>query len=202
MRLILVRHGETDSNRRGLALGRSDVALTDEGRRQAAQVAASLSRDPLAAIYASPLLRTIETANPIAAVHGLSVQVEPRLIEMDVGELEGLSFSELRELHPGLLRTWAGPDGPQTPMPGGERLMDVQTRAVEVAQSLCEKHGEDAICVVTHNFVILSLLAHALGVDLAGFRRLRHALGGITTLEMRPELCRVITLNDTCHLHA
>jgi probable phosphoglycerate mutase len=143
----------------------------------------------------------MQTADPIAVMHGLSVHVEPRLIEMDIGELEGFSFADLRQRHPELLWTWAGPDGPQTAMPGGERLKDVQTRAVEAVQSLREKHSEHAICAVTHNFVILSLLAHALGIDLAGFRRLRHALGGITTLEIGPEESRLITLNDTCHLN-
>ena len=86
-------------------------------------------------------------------------------------------------------------------MPGGERLLDVQQRATEAIRSLAARHEEGAVCVVTHNFVILSLLTDVLNIDLAGFRRLRHAVGAITSLELRPgRRTRVIRLNDTCHL--
>jgi phosphoserine phosphatase len=202
LRLFLVRHGETESNRQGLALGRADVPLNDLGRRQAGQLAAALADESLAAVYASPLQRTLDTARPIAAAHDLTVAIEPAFIEMDVGEVEGLTFSELRERYPQLLETWASAEGPQSPMPGGERLVDVQQRATRAVQSLAERHAEGAICVVTHNFVILSLLADVLAIDLAGFRRLRHAVGAITTLELRAgRPARVLRLNDTCHLN-
>jgi 2,3-bisphosphoglycerate-dependent phosphoglycerate mutase len=201
LRLFLVRHGETESNRQGLALGRADVPLNDLGRKQAGQLAAALADEPLLAIYASPLQRTIDTARAIATAHNLSVSIEPAFIEMDVGEVEGLTFSELRERYPQLLETWVSAQGPQSAMPGGERLLDVQQRATKAVQSLATRHPEGAVCVVTHNFVILSLLADALAIDLAGFRRLRHAVGAITTLELRPgRHVRVLRLNDTCHL--
>ena len=202
LRLFLVRHGETESNRRGLALGRADVPLNDLGRKQASRLAAALANEPLLAVYASPLQRTLDTAKPIAAAHDLTVSIEPAFIEMDVGEVEGLTFAELRERYPQLLETWASAQGPQSAMPGGERLLDVQQRATEAVRSLAERHAGGAVCVVTHNFVILSLLADVLAIDLAGFRRLRHAVGAITTLELRSgRHARVIRLNDTCHLN-
>ena len=203
LRLFLVRHGETESNRQGLALGRADVPLNDLGREQAAQVAAALADEPLLAVYASPLQRTVDTAKPVAAAHDLPVSIEPAFIEMDVGEVEGLTFTELRERYPQLLETWASADGPQSAMPGGERLLDVQLRATEAVRALAARHAEGAVCVVTHNFVILSLLADVLAIDLASFRRLRHAVGAITTLELRHgRHTRVLRLNDTCHLSA
>ena len=201
LRLFLVRHGETESNRQGLALGRADVSLNDLGRKQAGQLAATLADEPLLAVYASPLHRTIDTARPIAAAHDLTVAIEPAFIEMDVGEVEGLSFAALRERYPQLLETWGSAEGPQSPMPGGERLLDVQERATRAVQSLATRHAGGDVCVVTHNFVILSLIADALAIDLAGFRRLRHAVGAITTLELRAgRPTRVLRLNDTCHL--
>ena len=203
LRLFLVRHGETESNRQGLALGRADVPLNDLGRKQAGQLASAFADEPLLAVYSSPLQRTIDTARPIAAAHDLTVAIEPAFIEMDVGEVEGLTFSELRERYPQLLETWGSAQGPQSPMPGGERLLDVQQRAIRAVQSLATRHADGDVCVVTHNFVILSLLADALAIDLAGFRRLRHAVGAITTLELRAgRPARVLRLNDTCHLRA
>jgi len=201
VRLFLVRHGETESNRQGLALGRADVPLNDRGRKQVGQVAAALVAEPLLAVYASPLQRTVDTATPIAAAHDLPVSIEPAFIEMDVGEVEGLTFAELRERYPGLLEKWASADGPLSAMPGGERLLDVQQRATEAVRSLAARHADGAACVVTHNFVILSLLADALAIDLNSFRRLRHAVGAITMLELRQgRHTRVLRLNDTCHL--
>jgi len=201
LRLVLVRHGETESNRQGLALGRADVPLNDLGRKQAGRVAAALSAAPLLAVYASPLQRTVDTAMPIAAAHDLPVTIEPAFIEMDVGEVEGLTFAELRERYPALLEKWASADGPLRAMPGGERLLDVQQRATEAVRAISDRHADGAVCVVSHNFVILSLLADALALDLASFRRLRHAVGAITTLELRAgRQPRVLRLNDTCHL--
>jgi broad specificity phosphatase PhoE len=201
LRLFLVRHGETESNRKGLTLGRQDVPLNDLGRKQADRIAVALSDEPLLAVYASPLQRTIDTAKPIADVHGLPVTIEPAFTEMDIGEVEGLTFAELRERYPRLLETWVSAEGPQSPMPGGERLLDVQERAIGAVCSIAADHAEGAVCIVTHNFVILSLLTDVLGIDPAGFRRLRHAVGAITTLETHPGLrTRVLRLNDTCHL--
>ena len=200
MKLFLVRHGETEPNRQGFALGRADVPLTVVGRRQARLLGEALAAEPLAAVYASPLRRAVDTAEAIAVKHGLPVQIEPGLIEMDIGEAEGLTFTELRERFPELLHNWGGPDGPTFLMPGGERLVDVQERAWATVQSLVKRHQDDTVCAVTHNFVILSVLAAALGVDLANFRRLRHSVAAIAVIDFRPDRTRVLRMNDTCHL--
>ncbi len=202
MRLLLVRHGETESNRLGLALGRADVPLNERGRWQAQRLAAALAAAPLAAVYSSPLSRARDTARPIAAEHSLHVQVDEGLTEMDIGEAEGLTFTEVRSRFPGLLEAWVGAGGPSQAMPGGERLVDVQARAWETVQAIAARHPEEAACVVTHNFVILSILTTVLGIDLANFRRLRHSVGAISVLDLRPDRARLVTLNDTCHLDA
>src|SRR5438876_10986591 len=111
MRLLLVRHGETESNRQGFALGRADVPLNETGRKQAACLAKALASEPLAAIYASPLIRAADTAKAIAVEHGVDAQIESGLIEMDVGDVEGLTFAVVRERYPALAQNWGGPDG-------------------------------------------------------------------------------------------
>jgi len=138
--LYLVRHGETDHNRNSLALGRADVPLNDRGTSQAARLGHALATEPISAIYSSPLVRAIRTAEAVATHRGLKVQVRPSLVEMDIGEADGLTFPEVRERFPGLLETWVTADGPQQPMPGGERLVDVQKRAWDCVQSLASPH--------------------------------------------------------------
>jgi len=198
--VFLVRHGETEYNRRGLALGRADAPLNETGRRQAECLREALAQVPLTAVYASPLVRTRDTAARIAEVHGLEVQVEDRLIEMDIGEVEGLTFSEIRERFPVVAKNWAQPTGPTFQMPGGERLIDVQNRAVDAIEALAARHQNETFCVVTHNFVILSFVASVLGIELAQFRRLRHGVAAIAEVDVRPGRSRVVRLNDTCHL--
>ena len=200
MRLFLVRHGETESNRLGLALGRDDVPLNERGAWQAERLGRALTSEPLAAVYSSPLRRALDTARAVAEPHGLGVQIEERLIEMDIGEAEGLTFAEVRSRYPDLLQAWAGEEGPSRAMPGGERLLDVQERAWPAVNDLAVRHGEEVVAAVTHNFVILSILARVLGIELAQFRRLRHSVGAVSVLDFRPKRVMVVRLNDTCHL--
>jgi len=200
VRLFLVRHGETESNRLGLALGRSDVPLNERGVLQSERLGEALSGEPLAAVYASPLRRTLETARAVAGPHGLEVTVEERLIEMEIGELDGLTFAEVRTRYPGLLEEWVSGPGPNMPMPGGERLVDVQERAWSTVTELAARHAEEAVAAVTHNFVILSLLTKVLGMELSQFRRLQHAVAAVSVVDFTPGRTLVVRMNDTCHL--
>ena len=200
MRLYLVRHGETESNRRGLALGQDDVPLNEHGLWQAKRVGRALASEPLVAVYSSPLRRAQDTAQAVAGHHGREVQVEERLIEMDVGEVEGLPFDEVRKRYPDLLEKWVSGSGPTQTMPGGERLVDVQERAWALVNELAARHGDEVIAAVSHNFVILSLNARALGIELAQFRRLRHSVAAVSVLDFSPKRVKVVRLNDTCHL--
>jgi broad specificity phosphatase PhoE len=202
MRLILIRHGETESNRERLALGREDVPLNERGCRQAAAVTASLAGVPVAAVYASPLRRAVETARPLAEARGLEVQVDDDLIEMAVGDLEGLSPREMFERYGDFLGKWFSTQAGSLRMPGGESLQDVQDRAWAAIERLRERHPEETVVVVTHNFTIHAILCRVLGLPLASFRRLRHDLAAKAVLELRDERAIVISLNDTCHLEA
>lgn len=200
MLIYLVRHGETESNRLGVALGRADVPLNEHGLWQAGRLGEALSGVSFGAIYCSPLARAKQTAEAIAEHHDMPPVVEPGLVEMDIGEADQLPFTELRVRFPGLLEAWAGADGPQQPMPGGERLVDVQERAWKALMCLAEMHQDGTVCAVTHNFVILTALATALGVDLAHFRRLRHGIASVSLLEVKGERVRIRRMNDACHL--
>jgi broad specificity phosphatase PhoE len=202
MRLILARHGETESNKERLALGREDVALNDKGRRQAEALARSLDGMPIAAVYSSPLLRALETARAIAKLHGLEVQVEDGLTEMDIGEMEGLTMQELQEQHGDFVRRWFTAEAATVPMPGGESLQQVQDRAWASVQSLRERHPEETVLAVSHNFTIHTIACRALRLPLAEFRQFRFDLGAKAVLDVGEHRAVVVDLNDTCHLSA
>jgi broad specificity phosphatase PhoE len=201
MRLILVRHGETEHNRDGLTLGRADVPLNDRGRAQAMALATSFARPP-AAIYTSPLVRASDTASAIGAATGVAVVTEPDLIEMDVGEMEHLTGTELRERYPEFLRLWLSGDAADARMPGGETLRDVQTRAWAAIDRMRSERPDGEVVGVTHNFVILAVVCRALNLPLSEFRRLRHGLASRTVIDIRDGGATLLQLNDNAHLLA
>ena len=202
MKLILIRHGETEHNRTGVTLGRADVPLNERGRLQARAVTASFSRAPTA-IYTSPLTRAHETATAIARGSGHMVAVEESLIEMDVGEMEHLGHADLRARYPDFLREWMTAPA-DARMPGGETLREVQDRAWQAIERLRTVHVDsaDGVVAVSHNFVILTIACRALGLPLADFRRLKTTVGGKTVLDMTGSKPTLISWNDTSHLRA
>lgn len=205
MRLILIRHGQTDHNRNRITLGRADVPLNEHGRRQARAIAASLRMRP-EALYSSPLERCRETAEAIAQATGTPVTIDDGLIEMDVGEMEHLTGEELRSRYPEFLRAWrAGDDAVDVAdarMPGGETLHEVQARAWRRVEAMRAAHPGGTVAVVTHNFVIRTLLCRALNVPLAEFRRFEHGVAAISAVEFGERGPIVRRLNDISHLAA
>ena len=200
MNLILVRHGETEANRRGLIQGVSAAPLNDLGLAQAEAAARAVASETPFALYASPLLRAAQTADAIARRAGVQAETEAGLIEMNVGEFEGLSGRELRERFPDVMRRW-DENAFETTLPGGESLADVQERAWLTVQALAERHEPDDTAVAaTHNFTIQMIVCAALDMPPNGFRRLRIALGSITRLDADARGISLVSLNETLHL--
>ena len=199
MRLILVRHGQTESNRLGRIQGVNKAPLTREGHRQAEAAAHALSSDTPFALYSSPLRRAMQTAQAIGVVADTSPVEVKELVEMDVGEFEGLSGGKLRERFPEVMRGW-DTDPASTVMPGGESLYDVRERAWPAVESLAERHESEIVVAVTHNFTIHAIICTALDMPLNNFRKLRIDLGAITRLEISGERITLLSLNETWHL--
>ncbi len=199
MILYLVRHGETAANRDGLGLGRSDLPLTARGSEQAAAIAAHLAATPLDRVYSSPLQRASVVASTIADGRAQSVELRHALIELDVGETDGLPIDLVRQHYPGFLAAWSGPDAASTRMPGGESLADLQARLIPFLDELA---GLDApaVAVVSHNFVLRVMLCHLLGLPILSFRSMTLDLGSVSTLSTRNGRTVIRSLNDTCHL--
>lgn len=152
MRIILIRHGETDWNREGRWQGREDIPLNAEGKRQAEILAYSLKDLDLTAIYTSPLMRARETAETVVSFHSCPVIPMEGLIERDFGKLSGLLPKEREELQK------SGDTGDIEPK-------DVLTRrALDTLKSISLKYrGEELVGVVTHGAWINALLAELSG---------------------------------------
>lgn len=202
MRLILIRHAQTEHNRDNRVQGRADNPLSALGLRQAAALGEHLRAEPIVAVYASPLVRAMTTAEAVAAPHALAVTPELDLIEMHVGEMEGILISEMRERHPEFLKVWATEQGPAVPMPGGESLEQVRDRAWAVVERLYAAHAEETVALVAHNFVLGCLITRALNLPLSAFRRFRLSVAGATTFRFRGDRIALVHFNDTCHLAA
>lgn len=203
MRLILIRHAETEHNRDNRVQGRADNPLSELGERQATALAIALSGEPLAEVRASPLRRARATAAAVAQRHGIAVVTDPALEEMHVGEMEGMGIAAMRERYPEFLKEWVTERGGDMPMPGGESLRQVRERAWAVVQGLRTRLDTDAVvALVSHNFVLGQLLTAALDMPMHDFRRIRLSVAGVTTLRFRADRTLLVRLNDTCHLRA
>lgn len=200
MRLLLIRHAETGHNRDSRVQGQADVPLSDLGLRQAEALSNALRDQPIVAVVSSPLARALVTAEAVAAPHDLLVQPEPDLMELHVGEMEGLSTSEMRERFPDFLAEWVTERGPSLQMPGGESLEEVRQRAWHVVERLLAGYGDEMVALVSHNFVLSCLITRALEIQLSDFRRFRLSVSGVTTLRFRADRTVLVQLNDTCHL--
>lgn len=200
MRLVVVRHGETDWNRNRRAQGRSDTDLNDNGRQQARYTAERLARMRLDGVYASPLRRAYNTGRIIAECCRIPIQAAEALTEMDMGKWEGMTFPEIKEAYPEHEEIWAArPD--RSHLPGSsESTVGTVERVKRWADELYAQSPEGAYVVVTHTWPAKLLVMEALHVELRYIHSLRLDNASISIVE-RGELGWVLRLaNDISHL--
>lgn len=200
IRLILVRHGETHWNKEGRFQGRIDVDLNEMGKKQAQNVTSALENVELAAIYSSPLKRSLVTAETIAKPHKLDVIEVSELNEIDHGLWEGLTIKEVKEEDAEGYDTWINHPEMAT-MPSGENLSDLRSRAISKLHEILEKHkGQDSIAIVAHDATNKVIICHALGLDNSHFWHIKQGNASIDVLQYDNGRFKVTLLNDTCHL--
>jgi len=199
MKLILVRHGETQWNRENRIVGHTEIGLTPDGHRQVALLARALGEEKIDAIYSSPLRRAVETASAIAEQHGMDVVTDDALKEVDAGELDGIAIEEVVRRYGDFWEAWVRGTGTLR-MPGGETMGELQLRAWSVVTRVVGDHPDSTVIMVSHTLTILSILTTVLGMPLADFRRLRLGLASINTLDFKGSVTSLVGFNDTCHL--
>jgi alpha-ribazole phosphatase len=178
--LVLLRHAEPEERARGRCYGSLDVGLSPAGHAHAERLAEELAELELAAVYASPRSRALDTAAPIGAAHGLAVTPDDRLCELDFGELEGHTYDEIATTRPELYATWM--TAPTTVrFPGGESYADLRERAVAACEEIRGSHP--CALVVTHGGVVRAALAEWLSIPSEAIFRLDQSYGGITVVE-------------------
>lgn len=203
MRLLLVRHGESEGNANRVFQGRSDFGLTVRGRLQAEHTAEALLGLGVTALVTSPLRRATETARVLGGALGIEARPDEALLEYDVGEISGLSVNEVRERFPGLLEAWRA-SGTRPPLPGEEGRDLFYERISSFLRGLDWK-ADGVTVAVAHGGVINAACHAVLGIEFADFfTTLRSfAAANCAVTEIRPDFMGRLILarhNDTCHL--
>ena len=196
--VLLLRHGETALNRSGALRGLIDVPLSEKGEREARLLAARIAAEhQLSALWASALLRARATAEAVARVTGLGVQIDARFNDVDYGSWAGRPFEELSPEEQVEFRRWQ--KHPEVPLPGAEHPADVQRRALAGLTALGQA-ARGCIAVVAHDAVLQLLLCGALDIDLRSYRGIAQHTATLNELERTTAGWRVRLLNSAYHL--
>ena len=200
-RIVLIRHGQTAWNREARFRGQSDVPLEEFGLRQAKVTGQYVaSRWPIVAVYASPLGRTMKTAEAIARAQGLQAQPLAGLIDINFGQLQGLLATEAEERYPDLFRAWA--ERPHTvSFPGGESLENVRARITAALEQVVARHRGQSVALVSHTVVNRVLLCVVLGWGNDRFWRMHQETCAVNIFDVADDGdFTIVQLNDTGHL--
>jgi broad specificity phosphatase PhoE len=177
--IAFVRHGQTDLNRGGRLQGRIDAPLSALGRDQAAALGRGFASAPVARVLSSPLQRAHDTATAIATPHGLAVEIDERLIELDYGAWDGQKLTDVPAAD------WAAwRHDPGFAPPGGERLSDVTARVTAFCTDVL---AEDLVVAVSHVSPIKAAVCGALRVDETTTWRMQLDVASVTRIGRRPD---------------
>lgn len=199
-RVFLVRHGATVLSAEDRFAGATNVELSDEGRRQVEALSRRLENQDIAAFYASPLDRTMETARILARPHAETVRPEPGFLEINHGVWEGLTRREAESRFGDMYVKWESDPYNFAPE-GGETGLAVAARAMPALLRAIAAHGGEMICVVSHKATIRLLLGAILGFDPRRYRdHLDLNPASLSILDFRDALDARLTLyNDVAH---
>ena len=196
---MLLRHGQTPMSVQQRYAGRSDPPLTEAGVQQAAAAAKRLASAGFGVIVTSPLLRTVQTAQAVAAVTGAAVVTDDGFRETDFGAWEGLTFAEVRERWPAELSAWLA--DPEIAPPGGESFTDVSARVTAALDRLLAARAGQTVLIVSHVTPIKTLVAAALLAPPAALYRMHLDVAALSEIDWYADGPAVLrSFNDTSHL--
>jgi probable phosphoglycerate mutase len=193
-RLILVRHAVTAHTGPLLSGRMPGIDLSDKGVGQAEAAATRLAKLPIAAIYASPIERTTQTAQRIAAHHAIDVLPLPGVIEADYGDWTGGKISDLAKTDEWRV-VQVAPS--RAVFPGGESIRAMQTRMIDALDAVVARHPHETVVVVSHADPIKSAIAHYTGMHLDLFQRLHVSPASATVFDFHAYGALLVKCNDT-----
>jgi probable phosphomutase (TIGR03848 family) len=197
--ILLVRHAVNDFVKTGRLAGWTPgVHLNDEGLAQAEALGQRLADAPITHLYASPLERTVETAQAIQKYHtDLDIQSHPGIGEVRYGDWEGMAIADLQSR-----KMWHVVQHypSRAYFPNGETMRGVQERAVNAIEELTARHPRGLVVVVSHADLIKMVVAHYMGTHLDNFQRIVISPASITTLMLGYGRPYVVSVNDIAHV--
>jgi broad specificity phosphatase PhoE len=198
LRLLLIRHGQTDWNADRRWQGHADVPLNEVGKAQARALAERLDGWQLNAMYSSDLKRAAMTAEILGRSLNLKPIHNPAWRERNVGFFAGLTNDEVQQAYP---EAWHEMQRGVVNPPGGEHFLELYERVVGAYEQLLHQHAEGTVAVVSHGGALHALISHVLGIGAVGYGRFSLSGNtGLSIVEIGERGQRLILLNDTCHL--
>lgn len=198
-KLLLVRHGKTKLYKDDRFWGKTDVALSESGIRQAEYLRDRLAKEKINAVYTSDMSRTRATAEIISAKHDLTVHARAELNELNFGWVEGLTFDEICKLHPKLAEELSNMDA-RPSFPGGESLDELNSRLQKFLERLEKHKPKETILIVAHAGTLRLMICNLLGIDLECWRKIRVDLASLSIMDTYPSGAILSLLNDASHL--
>ena len=198
-RLLLVRHGNTELNSAQIFVGHTDVELSAVGYSQVERLRDRLSAEKIDVIYSSDLKRALVTAETIASRHQLAVIACPELREINYGNLDGLTFAEIRRLYPEvaeLCADWSL----QLKFPDGESVDELKQRVSRFLDRLKQHTPQQTVLIVAHGGPLRLMVCSLLEIDLWHWRQIHLDLASLSIVDTYPEVAVISLLNDTSHL--
>lgn len=198
-KIIIVRHGQTEWNIRGIRQGHLDSRLTERGLAQAKALGQRLGREKFTALYSSDLGRAVQTAQEVSSVTGHAIIKDARLRERHLGIFQGLNAEEINAKYPEerrLMRT----SGPGYVIPGGESMVQQVERNVAFLDNLAQKHEGETIVVVTHGGVVSGFFRYTLAIPLEAPRRFEFVNAGLNVFAREDDNWMLLTWGDISHL--
>jgi 2,3-bisphosphoglycerate-dependent phosphoglycerate mutase len=198
-RVVAIRHGETAWNVEGRVQGQLDIPINPMGQWQVHRLAMALADEDLHAIYASDLLRALETAQALTRNNTIGITKDPGLRERGFGIFEGMSYEEVHQQWPSESERWRQRD-PEFSPPGGETLNQFFERSTATVARLAAQHWGQTIAVVSHGGVMDCLYRAATRLALDAPRSWQLGNASINRLLYTPEGFTLVGWSDTHHL--
>ena len=198
--IIIIRHGETEWNKTGRFQGHSDVPLSAEGRAQAEALGRNLAVDHVDAIYASDLMRAIETAVPLAARFGREVIPDPLLRELHFGAWEGRNFQDVNAESPDKMKKFYN-DPECVDIPDSEPFPDFQKRIAGRVREIVHTQQGKRVIIVSHGASIRILLSDILAMPIRSIWHIAQFNTAVNKIRFEEDGFAIVTLmNDISHL--
>ncbi len=195
VKLIFIRHPEVSWNKQQRYLGKTDIALDRQGKKQAKLISNYLKNKNIFAVYSSNLKRAYQTASIVAKYHFLDVRKDAGLNEIDFGGWEGMTFNQIQKKYPKLARKYLS-DPLNTKIPKGESLLKFRNRVNKALKKILS-HEKGTIVIISHAGVNRIIICSLFRLPLSYFWQIKQDVGAINIIEIHKKMNIISLINHT-----